>query len=67
MNIEEKKKIAEASRLYRCKNRMSQSELAELAGMSQVSLSYLECHNFRFVSEKLIKSVQRVINKRKRR
>jgi len=54
----EKEYVALMSRVYRAEKEMSQSELAELCGIGQVVLSYLEKRQWDKVSEKNIASVR---------
>ncbi len=63
MEKSEKIKIAEQARIYRAKTRLTQSELASLAGISQRVLSFLETEEWDKISESKIEAVRKVVCK----
>ena len=54
----EKSKVAERMRVYRAINRLSQSELGELCGLTQRTVSLIESEEFERVSLETITKVE---------
>jgi len=61
MEILEKLKISENSRIYRAKNRLKQSELGELCGISQMTVSIVERGVFRHVSDETLQRLSEIV------
>jgi len=56
-----KMEIAIKARIYRAKNRITQNELAELSGVSQRIVSFLETESWDKISEEKIDAIARVV------
>jgi len=61
MELKEKEKIAEKTREYRFRNRLSQKELAERCGLNQCQISFFESGDFRRISDENVLKVAKVV------
>ena len=64
MEIREKEKISEKTRIYRAKHRLNQSQLGAMCGLSKTSISNIEEGKWSEMSEECLRAVEAVLRRK---
>ena len=64
MEIKEKEKIAEKTRIYRAKHRLNQSQFGAMCGLSKTSISNIEEKKWSQMSERALRVVEGVFRRK---